>query len=560
MTLRALAAVLLVLASGADAQTLRPGDERPELPEPAPTAPEAEPHLALPPLPEAQPDTLDAGLSVVVQRFDVVGSTVFGAEALGEALAPWLGRAISSEELLAARDAVTALYHDAGYVTSGAVVPDQDVDAGVVAIQVVEGWLDEVSVRGNRRFRALYFEQRLRRAGSAPVNLARLEHALQILQRDPWIERVDARLEPGERFGASRLVLAVEEARPWHARAAVANDHSPTIGEIGPEGSLRVANLLGMGDVWTGRAEFTEGLRDLEAAFEVPITPWDTRLGVRFRDTHTEIVERPFEDLDIEASSQTWAVSLAHPVHRGETDSLWVELIGERRESESRVFGSSFCFELTDPDCDEPTATIVRGAATWTRRTRSDVFALRSQLSVGVDALGATLESDRSVPDGRFVAWLAQAQWAHVLPESLRSTRAVLRGDLQLADETLLSIEKFAMGGQRSVRGYRENQLVRDSGYVLSGELRVPVWRDSLRRPLLELVPFMDFAQGWNQGDSTFREELWSAGAGLRWMPRDGVLAEVFYGAQLDEWQGPSDSLQDDGIHFRIEIDAPTVF
>jgi hemolysin activation/secretion protein len=550
----------LALAAPGAAQHLRPGDVRPELPAPAPVPSEDQRQLDLPPIPEAPEGDLDAGISVRVQRFDVLGSTVFGAEELRAALAPWLGRSITSEQLLAARDAITALYRDAGYATSGAIIPDQDVGAGVITIQVVEGQLAEVSVRGNRRFRDLYFEQRLKSAGRAPVNVPRLERALQVLQRNPWIERVDAQLEPGERFGESRLLLAVEEAPQWRARADVGNDHSPAIGEIGPEGSLHVANLLGMGDVWTGRAEFSEGLRDLETSFELPVTPWDTRLGFRFRDTHTEIVEQPFDDLDIEASSRTYAVWLAQPLLRSEEDEIWLTLDGEHRQTESRVFGTSFCFEVTNPDCDQPTAVILRTAAQWTRRTRSDVLALRTQLSFGIDALDATVVSDDDVPDGRFTAWLSQAQWVHVLPESLLGSHVLLRGDLQLADQALLSIEKFAMGGRLSVRGYRENQLVRDSGYVLSGELRVPVWRDSLRRHVLEVVPFTDFAQGWNEGLTRDEDKLWSIGAGLRWMPREGMLAELYWGGRLEPWRNPHDALQDDGIHFSVQLDAPTIF
>jgi hemolysin activation/secretion protein len=549
------------LAASAAAQNIRPSDEPLELPAPAPTPPEDGRALRLPPIPEAPPEDLGGGITVVVRRFDVLGSTIFDAEALAETLAPWLGRPITSEELLAARDALTALYQDAGYATSGAIVPDQDVADGVVILEIVEGRLAEVDVRGNRRFRDFYFDQRLKSAARAPVNVGRLERALQVLQRDPWIARVDARLEPGDRFGESRLVLAVEETPQWDARVAGGNHHSPSIGEMGGEGWLSLVNLLGAGDVWTGHADLSEGLRDLGASVELPVTPWDTRLGFRFRDTHTEIVERPFEDLDIEASSRTWGVWIAQPIHRGEENDLWIELIGERRDSESRVFGTPFCFEVTDSDCDHPTATVLRTAARWTRRTASNVWALRSQLSLGIDALGATVVSDHDVPDGRFVAWLTQAQWAHVLPESLLGTQTLLRGDLQLANDPLLSIERFSAGGLRSVRGYRENQLVRDAGYVLSGELRIPLWRDSLRRHVLELVPFMDYAQGWNVGDATQREQMWSLGAGLRFMPREGLLAELYWGGQLDPWEGqPNNSLQDDGIHLQVQIDAPTLF
>ena len=40
----------------------------------------------------------------------------------------------------------------------------------------------------------------------------------------------------------------------------------------------------------------------------------------------------------------------------------------------------------------------------------------------------------------------------------------IVRQTLQLASEPLLNIEKFALGGINTVRGYRENQFVRDNG------------------------------------------------------------------------------------------------
>jgi hemolysin activation/secretion protein len=512
----------------------------------------------LPELPDVTVDPLHAGSGVRVDRFDVSGSTAFDAATLANTLSPWTGRAIRSEELLAARDAINALYREEGYATSGALIPDQQVVHGVVRIHIVEGSLTEVSVSGARHFRPIYFEHRLRLAGRAPLRVQNLERALRILQRNEWVRRVDARLEPGERIGESRLVLVIEETARWKARATVANDHSPSVGSFGVTTHGELSNLLGLGDVWSGHSEWTEGVRDIEARFEMSITPWDTRLGLRFRDTKTEVIEKPFDRLDIEASSRTWSVSLAQPLYRRLKDEVWLEVVGERRSTESRVLGLRFCFELTGPDCDTPVVSVLRLAVDWTRRTRSDVIALRSQVSIGLDVLGATTVGDPDIPDGSFVAWLAQAQWVHVLPERLLASHLVLRGDAQLTDSPMLAIEKLAMGGRLSVRGYRENQLVRDNGFSLSGELRVPVWRDSLRRHVVELVPFMDFAQGWNNGPATLRRELWSVGIGLRWLPRDGILGEFYWGEALEKVDNPNHDLQDDGIHLRISIDAAT--
>ena len=72
------------------------------------------------------------------------------------------------------------------------------------------------------------------------------------------------------------------------------------------------------------------------------------------------------------------------------------------------------------------------------------------------------------VADGRFIAWLGQLQYVYRLPSSLLDSQVVGPLDGQLASDPLLSIEKFAIGGARTVRVYRENQLVRDNGVVAS--------------------------------------------------------------------------------------------
>jgi len=547
---------LVACAAPAFAQGIRPGDERPPLPAPQPEVP-APPPLELPPLPEAPPEPLAAGLRVYVARFEITGSTVFSNEELAAAVAPYTGREISSEELISARDAVTQLYVDAGYPTSGATIPDQDdVGSGRVRLEIVEGVLAQVDVTGNRRFRDIYFRSRLLRAGRAPLDVHRLERALQILQQDPWIERVEGQLEPADRLGESLLRLRVSERPFYRLRLGAANDHSPAIGSYGGSVEGWLANPIGVGDELAAWFQGSEGLLDVEARYDIPLTSLDTTLRLRFRNTETKIVEHPFDDLDVEATSRTYAIEIAQPLYRGESDAIWAGVIGEYRSSKTSVLGEDFCFEPQTASCDDPTVSVMRNTLEWTRSTRRNVFALRSLLSVGVEAFDATTHSKAEVPDGRYVAWLGQAQWAHVLPESVWSTQSLIRVDTQLTDDPLLSIERFAIGGLRSVRGYRENQLVRDSGVVVSGELRIPLWRDSLRNPLVALVPFTDFGHGWNEGEDPPDDTLWSLGVGLRFTPTEWLLAEIYWGGRLKDVPNPNDDLQDEGVSYRMVVDV----
>ena len=68
-------------------------------------------------------------------------------------------------------------------------------------------------------------------------------------------------------------------------------------------------------------------------------------------------------------------------------------------------------------------------------------------------------------------------------------------------DRQLPTLEQFAVGGVDSVRGYQENQLVRDQGLTASLELRVPVLRKQ-ERDVLEAVPFFDVGYAINHGDA----------------------------------------------------------
>ncbi len=249
----------VVVAAPAAAQEVRPGDRPlpgeeflPE--EAAPPSP-----LDLPPIAPDPEDAkrLGAGLRIFVREFRVEGSSVFSEQELSEATRPFVGREIDSEELLQAREAVTQLYISAGYLTSGAIIPDQTMSDGVVILQVVEGRLAEVRVEGTRWFRPGYFRSRLQRAARTPVNVQDLGQQLRRFQQNPNVDRIRSRLIPGERRGDSVLVVSVEEGRPYALRLVSDNDRNPSIGAWGGRAVGSFADLLGYDDRLSGSVDIS---------------------------------------------------------------------------------------------------------------------------------------------------------------------------------------------------------------------------------------------------------------------------------------------------------------
>lgn len=161
----------LLLASTASAQVgVRPGDERPELP--GFEAPGPGPELILPPIPKPQPSErgrLGAEPILFVRAYRFEGNTAFTDQELEQVAAPWTQREITSADLQALRDAVTLHYLRAGYVTSGALVPDQSPEDGVIEVRIIEGTLEAIEVEDPGWLRPSYVRSRLARAADTPT-------------------------------------------------------------------------------------------------------------------------------------------------------------------------------------------------------------------------------------------------------------------------------------------------------------------------------------------------------------------------------------------------------
>lgn len=515
------------------------------------------PGFVLPPLPSPdarEGERLSRAPRVRVREFRVLGSSVFSDAELAVVTAPYLERPLGTEDLQRLRDELTLLYVNAGYVNSGAVLPDQDVSDGVVEYRIVEGELTEIELTGQRYFREGYLRRRLERAARVPLDVQELEQQLQLLQQDPRIRRVDAELRPGAVPGEGRLSVRFQENRPWHFRVELDNHRSANIGAEQARVIISNDNLVGLGDTLTLIAGQTEGLDDWEASYEIPLNRWDTTLGFRYRYSNAEVVEHPFDEIDIESRSFTYGVSLRQPVLRTLRNDVSVSLTAELRESRTYLLDRRFSFS-EGAENGKTRVSVLRFGQDWVYRDRSQVLAARSTVSWGVDLLDATVHGG-STEDGLFFAWLGQLQWTRRF-DRLWGVQLLFRSDVQLATSALLSLEQFSVGGYRTVRGYRENQLVRDNGLASSIEVRVPLWRDSLGRPVVQLAPFADIGRSWNTKRTEPKPRtLYSVGVGLRWSITQRARFEIYWGEALRDVATPDDrDLTDTGVHFGMVFD-----
>lgn len=549
-------------AAAAGAQVLphveRPGEDRQR--PPAQIREDQKPGLVLPPAtpPAKARELLSTGIRVRLSRFRFEGNTVFSGEELGRIVSRYENREVGNEEIEEARLAITRHYVNAGYVNSGAIVPDQEVNEGIVTIRVIEGRLTEIELSGEHGFRPGYLGGRIMPDAGRPLNVAELQEKLQLLLENPQIERINAELGPGTQPGESTLRANVTEAKRYRIGIGLANNRAPSVGPVRAEIHGGANNLLGHSDSLALRLGKTRGLHDGAVSYSVPVSSRDTMLTMRWDRNNSTVVEEPFRSLDIQGKSETLEIALFHPLHRTLQDEVGGGLSIVKRRSETFLLGEPFSFfpGVTD---GKSRISALRLSAQWVGRTVDSVLALRWAWSLGLDAFGSTINHD-ATPDSRFVARLGQLQWVKRLGESRGELLA--RGELQKTNGALLSLEKYSVGGSESVRGYRENVFVRDNGWNASLEYRLPVARilvpglgDGPRDGQVRLALFTDAGRAWDDASAPgAARTISSVGVGVRWDVSADAYLHLYKGVALRNVDIRERDLQDSGIHFRIGI------
>jgi hemolysin activation/secretion protein len=482
---------------------------------------------------------------IKIEKIEVSGNTLFKTE-IERLTEKFQGKAVTLSELHELRSSISKLYVDKGYVNSGAYLPPQKIQNGVVKIEVLEGGIETIEVTGNKHLSDRYITSRLKSLPT-PIKTEQLLERLQLLRLDPLIENISAELSSGLTPGMSRLDIEVKEADNFTLSSSLDNHKSPSIGSNSRNIGIAHANLLGFGDRARLNYTNTEGSNGLDFGYAFPINAKNGQISLAYGFNSNDIVENPFTPLDIETKSNYYELSLRQPIIIKPSQELALGMSFSRQHSETSLLDLPFPLSTGADESGNTTISALRFFQEFTQRSDKSVFALRSQFSVGVDLFDAT--TNNNAPDSKFFAWRGQSQWARQLDDDFVF---LVRGDIQLADN-LVPLEQFRLGGATSVRGYRRDSSLSDRGLFASAELRVPVLRIDKLDGVVQLVPFFDLGFPW-QGENTGVEidSLASLGMGLNFNAGDKFNARLDYGIPLTDTKADGDSLQENGVTFSL--------
>lgn len=540
----AVAALLLALAghdaraqasATPDAGALRQQIEQGAQPR-LPQARRAEP----PPAPEMKPS---GTLSVTVQRFEFRGNRLLRTEALNAVVAPWLSRPLDFADLQRAVAAVGEAYRAQGWVAR-AYLPEQEVNAGSVTVQLVEAVMGRVQIEAAQDLRyPLTQAQAVVQAAQArgePLHAGAIDRALLILQDTPGL-RAKANLAAGQAEGETDLLLRLDSTPVLTGDVGLDNTGSRSTGPWRVSGSAQAQSYFGRGDLVSASLVHTQGSDYLRAAVTLPVDPRGARAGVSASTMNYRVISSEFSQLDLQGQSQTVGLDGSYPVIRSTARNLYANATLDFKRYLNRSAA------VTTSDYTVWVTTAGLSGSHFDEWAGGGLSSAALTFTLGRVDLGGSPNQATDAATTRTQGQFAKLRLSLGRQQAINRLTSVSASVVgQLANKNLESGEKFYLGGAYGVRAYPSSEAGGSAGLMLNLEARyrfLPSWVAS---------GFYDHGRVTVNRQNDFvgaaaKNSLALQGVGARvgWQTPVGVNLQLTWARRLGENPNPASSGKD---------------
>ncbi len=467
----------------------------------------------------------------LVRSIRISGNTLFDPATLQALVADAGGQSLTLPQLGEIVARITRHYHRHGYALAQAIIPAQEIQDGIVVVEIIEARYGSIRLDNQGRVKSALLQDTLGTLqGGQAISQPRLDHALLLLSDIPGVT-VNATLRPGDEYGTSDLLVGTTTG-PAISGYVVADDFgnrytgrpriSATVNFNEP---LQHGDVLSVSVLTSGR-----GINYGRIADETLLNGQGTRLGGSYSYLQY-ILGGPLKSLDARGSAHLESLWVKHPFVRSRNVNVYGLLQYDGLQLRDHLNAGAI---RTDRHLDnakfslagDARDTFLPGGITlW----RLDWTIGRVGFDDGVAQLADAATADTK---GGFSKW--NLNLVHL--QSLGPKDGLyLAFTGQWANGNLDSSQKMIGGGPYTVRGYDMGAVSGDHGYLGTVEFRHDLgtaWRSKW-----QAVAFVDSAHlklndtVWGTGPNG--ATLSGAGVGFNWVGQSQWGAKVSIAAPI---------------------------
>ena len=492
----------------------------------APALP-ATPALPVPPV-APPPVAVAPSLKFTPKGFKIVGNTVFSETDLKALLAADIGKEVDFDGLTEVADKIKVHYRNNGYFLAVAMLPKQEIEDGMVTIEVLEGRIGKIDFVSplpktatitEAQFKGM-LSQRLKEGDLITENS--LERPLLQLRDLPGVE-VRSVINPGDTPGTANVTLEVlpqPNLRKLNGNVEFDNFGNRFAGEYRGTVKANYMSPFGIGDTVNISATWAEKPTNIfgRLGYLAPVGNWGTRVGANLSRL-SYALGKDFAALEVNGSATLAELVAVHPFLRTKEYNL----IGQFGYERKRLLDKQLNVPNQEKDIDS-----LKFQFNGDFRGNGHVNTASIDLTFGhlkfrdAEQLRDDQSSSGFYTAGRF----AKINFsANRLQQFTPNIEAMFSITGQLASKNLTSAEKFVLGGANRVRGYPAGEAGGDQGFVSTAELRYGVPSVKWGNATLALSTFIDYGMVMRNKDtahavldstSSNKRSLYSVGFGFK--------------------------------------------
>lgn len=493
-----------------------------------------------------------------VVRYEVTGVRLISAEEIDRLVIPYTGRAKVFGDIQRALEAIEDAYRNRGYGAVQVILPEQELNQGVVRMTVVESRVANVRISGNNHFDEANIRASLPdvREGTAPMAL-RISENIQLANENP-AKKVDVVMRVGEREGTVDMDVKVQDDSPQRVFLTADNTGNAKTGKTRLGVAYQHANLFNSDHVatvaYTTSPERPDRVEIYSVSYRLPIYTLGDSIDAIYgqSDVATGTTTTVAGPMQFSGSGKVYGLryNMILP-RRGEYASRIVYGLDQREFDNTCSFNG---LPLVTPGCGPVTVrplSLTYGGQ-WAKPGQTTDIALSFAHNLPGGPHGG--QADFSA------ARLGSAEKDYAVYRVSGSHAFAFAGDWQArgafasqySPDRLVAGEQLGLVGSLAVRGFEERVVARDSGYFANLEVYTPDFLGTSPGQSsgnLRGLAFVDLGRGWDRRPSSAsrpEERVGSAGVGMRYtLGREASLrldvARITDGAEsapAGNWRG----------------------
>ena len=463
-----------------------------------------------------------------LKEVKIEGNTVESTEALMGLVTVKNGELLNSRTLQENVQAIQEKYRADGYIL--AKITDLNIaQDGTLTIKISEGVLESYKVKGNKKTKDHVILREMRQKVGEPFNANLARRSMQRVYNLGFFEDVNVKMNPGVEPNAVIMELDVKEKRT--GSFGIGAGYSSSDGMVGMV-SVSDTNFRGMGDTISLSYEMSGDDTDARGYTFMYRRPW---LDKKETAGTLRVYNRTYEydDYDEDGNHKESFMrkysggefTLSRPMSEYSTNFVTLRSREDKYTKHTETGNAG--------DRSGNTAWLKNNFGTTRSITLEHVTDTRDNIYEPTTGARAVLSAEFAGLGGDFHYQKYTAGDAHYLKAG-RSQVFVVRGQYGISKGSMSEYSQFRVGGQDTIRGYREDQFRGTRMALLSAEYRFPIVSK------VTGALFADYGGAWSSG--FMPENLHaSVGVGLGLNTPIGPL-------RLDYGRGS----QGGRVHFRV--------